>query len=69
MIQVTAAELRQGDLIYLGGTSAVLVASTETLPCGDIAVKIYNGHTVQTAPTYVYPPEHELRLSRRDVHA
>ena len=48
---VKASELRQGDLIHVGGESYVLVADA-TLRDGKVQVTIYNGTTPDGTPAY-----------------
>ena len=67
-ITVKASELRQGDLIHVGGESYVLVADA-TLRDGKVQVTIYNGTTPHDEPTYSHKPCTSIRLARRNCPA
>ena len=67
-ITVKASELKQGDLIHVGGESYVLVADA-TLRAGKIDVTIYNGSTPHSEPTYSHQPGTPIRVARRNVPA
>jgi hypothetical protein len=67
MINVTASELRKGDLLRMGvSENYVLVAGTTTRN-GKIHVTICNGSVANDYPTFAYEPIEPLQLSRRDL--
>jgi hypothetical protein len=63
---VRADDLREGDLMCVGGTTYVLVAKAEVAR-GLIDVTLYNGCEPQDHPTYTYEPDHEVRLAQRTI--
>ena len=67
-ITVKASELKQGDLIHVGGESYVLVADA-TVRQGKVQVTIYNGTTPHATPTYSHKPSASIRLARRNCPA
>lgn len=67
-ITVRASELKQGDLIHVGGESYILVADA-TLRDGKVQVTIYNGTTPHATPTYSHKPSASIRLARRNCPA
>ena len=67
-ITVKASELKQGDLVHVGGESYVLVAGT-TLRDGKVQVTIYNGTTPHDKPTYSHKPGLDIHLARRNCPA
>jgi hypothetical protein len=65
---VRASDLRDGDLMFVGGTSCVLIAKAEAAR-GQIDVTLYNGSEPQDGPTYTYQPGHLVSLYGRDLHS
>ena len=65
MDTIKAHELRNGDVLYVGGESYVLVARASTSR-GETSVAIYNGTTANDSPTYRWPQDKEVRVSLRD---
>ncbi len=69
-IAIPDSDLRDGDLMRLGGsTNYVLVADAQTVN-GQISVTIYNGTVPnENGPTLTYDRSETVHLSMRDAPA
>lgn len=65
---IEARDLRGGDLLFLGGTSCVLIADATPTSKG-IALTLYTGNGSERAarPFDTYKPARKVRLYRRDM--